>query len=215
METASAIVESVLNTLQDPSLDDDAVLAKMNECARWLSSRIIFPSLETTTVVKTVTTGNTIPLPVNFQRNLFSVDAGSSYSGISILNSRNQIADYCGGPAMVSKPGRVRYVAAIKPNLMYAPIPVVATDMTIGYHRSPDKITASSTIDFIPEGFEDIFKHYACWKLFNDIEQGMEGAKVDTNLYMSLCMGLREELSIEMKEGVSLPSPPIARMEQW
>jgi hypothetical protein len=215
MATGSEISDIVLNIVQEPSVDEDAVLVKLNDCARWLSSRMILPSLDSSSIVKTVTTGNSVSLPVDFQRNLYSVDDGSAVNSISILNSRAQMIDYCDWNIATKTGTKVRYVSAVRPNILYTPIPTVATDITLGYQRKPTVIKSGTTIDLLPDGFDDIFTNYACWKIFESIEQGMEGAKTDTNYYMALCMGLRDELELSLTEGVSLPAPPIARMERW
>jgi hypothetical protein len=213
MATGSEIAEIVLNIVQDPSLDEDSVLAKLNECAKWLSRVLVLPSLDTKSIVTTVTNDHSVSLPVDFQRNLYSADDGTSINGIGILNSRTQMLDYCGGN--LSKSGRVRYVAAVGTKLLYTQVPVVATTITLGYQRKPTTIRGGTQIDLLPDGFEDIFTNYACWKLYETIEQGMEGQKVDTQYYQALCLGLRDELDNSLKEGVSLPAPPIARMERW
>lgn len=213
--TAEELAERVLNTLQEPSLDEDAVLVKFNECAVKVSQRVLLPALETTDDVDTVTTDAFVALPDNFQRNLFHCQDDSVFNRIVILNSKAQMLRYHND--RLSTTGTiVRCVAAAYPNLFYAPIPTGITTLTISYHRNPDTIISTSTFDFLPAGFQDDLPFtYACWKFYETIEQGLEGSKPDSQYYMALYLGLLEELSRTMSEGVSRAPAMRTRMEQW
>ena len=211
MATGSEIAEQVLDTVQDTSFDEDTVLAKLNECAGALSRKFVLPSLDAEADVITVTSAATISLPVTYQRNLYHCRDAAGRP-IDVANSKSQLfIDHEPG-----KPGvKVRAVAAVGRLLVYVPTPAVAETLTINFQRRPTAITAGAQIDLLPDGFDDIFVNYALWKLYEKLEQGMDGAKVDTNHYMGIYFGLRDELAIALKEGVSLPPPPIARIERW
>jgi hypothetical protein len=213
MATGSELSDIVLNIIQEPSADEDQVIAVFNQCAKWLSRVLILPSLDTQSPVLTAVDSNAVPLPVDFQRNLYRATDHSIVNGISVLNSRQQLIDYCGDN--MTKSGKVQYIAAVRPYLYYTPIPIVATSLTLRYQRLPTVIRSNVEIDLLPDGFDDIFTNYACWKFYETIEQGLEGQKVDTQYYMALCLGLKDELELSLKEGVSLPPPPIAKAERW
>ena len=211
MATGSEIAEQVLDIVQDPSFDEDTVIARLNECAGSISRRFVLPSLDTEASVVTVEGADSVSLPVTFQRNLYHCRDAAGRS-IDVANSKAQLfIDHEPG-----KPGvKVRAVAAVGRLLVYVPTPVVAETLTINFQRRPTVITAGAQIDLLPDGFDDLFVNYALWKLYEKLEQGWEGAKVDTNHYMAIYFGLRDELAIALKEGVSLPPPPIARIERW
>lgn len=216
MKLAGDVAESVLDTVQDSAYDEDAVIGLLNQCVRGLSRRLVLPSLEAEGTVTTVLNGPSVALPANFQRNLYYCkDQSASIHPIEICSSKDQLARYY-DDKLIKTGARVLGVAVARPLLYYAPIPTVATTLTLRYQKTPDAISISTDLDTItPEGFEEIWENYALWKLYSKIEQGIEGQKVDTTYYMNLYLGLFDELSNSLKEGVSMPAPPVARMERW
>lgn len=215
MATGGDIAEYVLGVVQDDSYDDETVLTLLNKCFGMISRRLVLPSLDTEAVVTAAPTSSSVALPGNFQRNLYYCGDGVSRDAIDVCNSKDQLSRYY--DHRLSESGtRVKGVVAVRPLLFYAPRPVESTELTIRYQRVPDTITTSTQIDaIVPYGFSDLFENYALWKLYEQIEQGLEGQKIDTNYYMKLFLGMFDELSSSLKEGVSLPAPPIAVMERW
>lgn len=215
MATGGEIAETVLGTVQDDSYDEDSVIKLLNECVAMLSRRLILPSLDAEATVVTVTDAHSVALPATFQRNLYHCQDGNDWNAIEVCNSKDQLSRYY-DPRLVKSNTYVKGVAAVRPLLYYAPRPIVATTLTLRFQRKPSIITDTTELDTIlPDGFSDIFENYATWKLFEKIEQGIEGAKVDTGYHMNLFLGLFDELKSSLTEGVSMPAPPIARMERW
>ena len=215
MATGGEIAETVLDIVQDASFDEDAVIKQLNDCVAMLSRRLILPSLDAEATVVTVTNAHSVALPSTFQRNLYHCHDGSSSNTIEVCSSKTKLSmEY---DHSMNKTGTyVNGVSAVRPLLYYTPRPTVATTLTLRFQRIPDVIIPASEIDTIlPDGFSDIFENYAAWKIFSKIEQGIEGAKVDTGYYMNLFLGLFDELKTALTEGVSMPSPPIAKMERW
>lgn len=213
MRTGSELAETILDIVQEPSLDEDAILVKLNEFAIDVAGRVLFPALEAEGTVNTVTTGASVSLPVNFHRNLFACN--DPRGSITVLNSKAQLM-LRNGTDLSLKQTRTASVAAAKPLLWYAPIPIEATALTLFYHRKPDAVTASAGLTFLPDdSYEVMAINWVCWKLYEKIEQGMEGAKVDTGYYSALYLGMLEELRNALPQGVSMPPPPIATPERW
>lgn len=213
MRTGSELAETILDTVQEPSIDEDAVLVKLNEFAIHVAGRVLFPALETEATVNTSTMAASVSLPVNFHRNLFHCQ--DALGVIDILNSKAQVLVRNGGD-LSTKGSRALTVAAAKPLLWYAPIPSVATALTISYHRKPSPVTSGEGLTFLPdESFEELAINWVCSKLYSRIEQGMEGNKTDTTFYNNLYLGMLEELRQSLSEGVSMPRPPIAVPERW
>lgn len=213
MRTGSELAETILDIVQEPSLDEDAILIKLNEFAIHVAGRVLFPALETEAPVNTVTTAASVSLPVNFHRNLFHCQ--DAFGVIDVLNSKAQML-VRNGEDLASKGARALTVAAAKPLLWYAPIPTVATVLTISYHRKPSPITSSAGLTFLPDDtFEELAINWVCSRLYSKIEQGMEGNKTDTTFYTNLYLGMLEELMQSLSEGVSMPRPPIAVPERW
>ena len=215
---AQELIDNAIDAVQPGTdgYDDVWFLAKLNEFARLISSHrnILLPALDTEATVTAVASASSINLPVNYQRNLYSCQRVSDGKFVSVANSRKSIIDKYGG-VYPTYPGPVVSVAAVKPTLIYAPKPVADEDLTIRYYRIPSAITLlTDLLSLIPDGFDELPFHYLCWKAFERIEQGLEGAKVDTNYHMSIYLGMQDQLELHLREGVSLPDPPIVRM-QW
>ena len=218
MATGGDLATIVLDIVQDPSLEEDDVLDLFNQCVGKVTQRFVLPILDTTGTITTVTTDWRVSAPVNFQRNLHAAfdDTGRP---LTIYNNFGSLSlDYNGSLSTAGV--RVDGVAASGKHIAYAPIPVAAQQLTLRYQRIPDTIADSTTIELFPAvavgDQDDLLINYACWKLFSKIEQGMEGAKVDTSYYMALYTGLLDEVGFLLqREGANLPPPPIARMERW
>lgn len=210
------LADRVLGVVKDSSFDETSVVELLNDCAGAVSRRFIIPSLDAASTVTALSTGSSIPLPANFQRNLYFCDDGTSFNDIQVCNSKDQLSRYY-DPGLTKQATLIRGVAAVRPLLYYAPIPIADTVLTIRYQQKPSAITLSTELDdhILPYGFTDIWENYVLWKLFSKIEQGMEGQKVDTSYYMNLFVGYMDELSASFKEGVSMPTPTVAVPERW
>jgi hypothetical protein len=70
--------------------------------------------------------------------------------------------------------------------------------LTIGYYKKPEEILDSD--GSYPDGatgcqhFEECIRSYALWKLYQGIEDGMEGQKVNTGYYKNEFYENLEEL---------------------
>lgn len=215
---AQELIDNAIDAVKPGSDGYDATwfLAKLNEFARRISSHrnILLPALDTEATVTAVASASSVNLPANYQRNLYSCQRVSDGQFVHVANSRKSIIDGFGG-VYPTYTGSVDVVTAVRPTLIYAPKPVADEALTIRYYRIPSAITLSTDLlSLIPDGFDDLPFHFLCWKAFERIEQGLEGAKVDTNHHMSIYLGMQDQLELHLREGVSLPDPPIVRM-QW
>lgn len=217
MATGGEVAKTVLQTVRDDRNNEASVIRLLGQCMRELSRDIIFPSLDAEWQVTAVTTGPSVGLPVGFQRNLYQCHDGSHFTGsITVFNSKSQLSEQLFDPQLNRRGTRVQGVAAVGSRLYYSPIPAVETQLTIRGQSVPPPITATTNLDeIIGIGFEGIWENYALWKLYSQIEQGIDGKKVDTMYYMNLYLGLKDELPGSIKHGVSMPPPPIAIPERW
>lgn len=217
MATGGEVAKTVLQIVRDDRNNEASVIRLLGQCMRELSRDVIFPSLDTEWQVTTVTTGPSVALPAEFQRNLYQCHDGSPSTGsIGVYNSKSQLAERLHDPKLSKLGARVQGVAAVGSLLYYSPTPTVATQLTIRGQSVPPPITPTTNLDeLLGVGFEGIWENYALWKLFSQIEQGIDGQKVDTMYYMNLYLGLKDELPGSIRQGVSMPPPPIATPERW
>lgn len=218
MATGTELADIVLNIVKEDEYDDDSALYQFNQCAEYLSQKFIIPSLDQQGKVTTSTSQWSIEVPEDFQRNLYAAIDSNGHS-IGILDSRKQILRYSGGD--ISRVGsRVERVAVVGDTLLHWPVSSSSEELTLFYQRKPSKITMNDKVSLLPGAFvgsDSIFINYACWKMFERIEQGLEGQKVDTQYYQALFIGLVDELELYLKKesGVSLPGPKVVRMQRW
>ncbi len=216
MPTGAEVAALVLQIVGDEGDTEDDVLALFDRCASVITRPPrVLPALDVQETVTTEVGISFVSLPATFQRNLYACDGGNGAPDIEIVPSRAAIFSRYGS---LTRPGtHVRCVAAVRPYLVYAPIPITPQTLTLRFQRTQPAITPTLDLEtIVPEGFADLFQHYACWKIFEQIEQGTDGKKIDTNYHMALFLGLLEELDLATKrEGASLPRPPIAVPERW
>lgn len=215
--TVMDIADTILDVVQEPDFDEDTVVGLLNECAMVISRRLVLPALDAENTVTAVNSASSVALPTDFQRNLYFCKDETSYNEILICNSKDQLARYF-DPNLSNSATLIRGVAAVGRFLYYAPMPIDDTVLTLRYQKMPAAITLLTELDeyLLPYGFQDLWENYVKWKMYAQIEQGMEGRKVDTSYYMSLFIGILDELSLTLrKEGVSMPPPPVASMERW
>jgi hypothetical protein len=214
MATGGELANRVLVVIDDDSYIEDDVLVLMNDCAKKISEKYILPSLDTEGTVTTVTNLWSVPAPTDFQRNLYNAFCGGK---LSILESKHELLMF--NDHDPTKTGtKIEAVAIIGDLLYYAPIVTSgAQTITLSYQKKPAKITGNAQVNLLP-GYlseqDEMLMNYAKWQLYSQIEQGMEGAKHDTNYYAALFTGAFDELRFKFREGVSKPTPRYAQMNK-
>lgn len=198
----SQIVKLILD---DDSLDGyitDYLNQAQLEIAGGMQSALgswITPPLPELLTIGTVTTDITLPyvaMPTSFHRNLeFAVD--SSGTEISIAKSFIEFTetypalDSTGSITEVTEQGNIFY---------YQSIPTVAEDVTIHYYKKPtDMAVDADEPDGIPIHLQkSLLINHACWKLFELIEDGLEGPGPNTQRYMGLFFQALQTLELSI-----------------
>lgn len=204
----SRLIQRVLTALNSMMCKDD-VIEELNIGMNQVSALVLFPELIASASVTLSPGADSVPLPANFQRNLFY--CGNTDKTITVLNSRKQIlAETNGmtggsnGPSVVAIEGR---------NLIYYPAPVKETVFDIKYYRKPTEIKDDATETIIPVEFQKVLFHYALFSLYDEIEDGMEGQKVNTLHHEGKYNQYLSDLKSYYREGVSMPPVPIVKGE--
>jgi hypothetical protein len=215
MATVAEMIEEVTDIVQDASFTDAAILALLNKGLTYIASRQLLPDLEMAETVTTVIDANMVPLPDDFMRNLHhaqSVDP-AGYPIKVYLNPVFLLRDY--GAISISDPETwVTAVAQRGRDLLYARRPPVAQAIEIRYHRHPDALTwEEESPDCLPLFAHETLVHWVCYKIFNSIEDGIDGQKINTQHYMQLVQAGMVELENHLKHGISLPPAAVVRGE--
>jgi len=204
------LIDRVLITVDDADLDTDIILSLLNEGLRVLAAAVSLPDLETSDIVETVADEFTAALPEDFHHGLFDCQEQDEYNPDRVLNSKRQMLAKYG---RLNQTGTVRHVCREGQTMLYQPIPDEVRALLISYFRVPTPITERTSPDCLPEETHKALFHYAAEQLFDDIEDGMEGAKVNTLRHGGRFEKIKAELKIFYKDAQSHPAPPVIKGE--
>ncbi len=210
MSTGEQLIERVVKTVQDPSIDTDDILELLNEGLMIIASRVLLPDLETADTVDTVVDEIEVPLPSDYHRGLYDCQEQDPYNPVVVLNSKRQMLATYG---KLNYTGTVKHVCRVGFDLLYQPMPDEVRTLTISYYRMPTQLTESETPEGLPVQFHRALFHYATFQLFDDIEDGMEGQKVNTARHEGKFEALVAEIELFFRDSQSRPKPPIVRGE--
>lgn len=184
---ASRIIEKVQNKIQDPSITDSEILALINEAQlsvagggerpHGLPLIAPLPDLISSDTVSFNAATRSVSLPAAYHRNVFFV---MNSSGNRIDVSDDYIAFLRQYPKLTLNSVE-KY--CVRGNTIYY-APSATEDVTVNFFRKPVEILITESPDGFPEHFhERLFVSYCCRELFGDIEDGIEGRKVNTDYW--------------------------------
>lgn len=178
------LIETVINTVQDPSVTPQQVKSKINagiyDAAGTIS--VPLPDLEITTTVTTVANQAWVSMPSTFHRDLDFCYSATQNERITILHSLQELrAKY---PDMTQS-GSIWYVARSAGRLYYQGIPATEDTLTLQFYQYPTLLSKDSDEpDVFPKHLhERLFVNYACREFFKVIEDGIEGPKINTQYH--------------------------------
>ena len=193
IDTAQSLAEKVAAKIDDRSYTYDNIVEKLNQGLRWISGKFLLPDLETFEDISTDANVNNIPLPRDYQKNLRWAHSTSYNRRIKVYPSTVQLLRWF---SMLDQTGRVIGIAIKGRHLYYQRVPSSSETLRINYWRYPEPIDArSKKVDCLPYHLvDDLLVNYACWHIFEEIEDGIEGEKVNTVYYAGRHKGAVLEL---------------------
>lgn len=205
IERVSRAVDSCCESKHD-------IIEALNDGMAQVSSRVLIPEL---IQVRNVTFNaglDSKPVPSDYQRELFNCRDNANNKPISIFNSYSQLlAEFngCSGPQ-----GKIHGVAIQGRKLLVYQSPVDDYVLELHYYRKPDSITDNSGEEVVlPQQFRKALIHYAAFTIYEDIENGIEGPKPNTDYHESQFERYMSMLLNYYKEGVSRKSIPVVKGE--
>lgn len=193
MATLAELKAFVQRIIQDSSFDDD-IVTYLNqaqlEIAGGMQSALgdwITPPLPELLTIDTVTTSTEaayVSMPDDFQRTL-QFAASSTGAEIDIEDSFIAFSETY---PLLDQSGSITSVIEKGNNFYYQGIPSESESVTIHYYKYPtDMVDDADEPDGIPKHLQrSLLVNHACWKIFELIEDGMEGPGVNTQRYMEL-----------------------------
>jgi len=197
MVTQSELITEVTRIIQDTSYSDATQLSFINQAVQDIAGdpRVLLPDLETSDDVDTSTDDSYVSLPSDYQKNLTDCYNTDKYCHHKIYGSLETLQrDFY----HLDQNGYIVGVAVSGSNLHYQRIPSSSETLTLHYYRVP---TDMSDDDDEPDGLpahlaKPLIVHHACAAIFSEIEQDLQGQKVNTqyhegkfNEYLSKLIG--------------------------
>lgn len=179
----STLVSRIQSKVQDPSFDPDQdIVPRINQGVGEIASRIALPSL---TSLSTVTCGDgpNTDVPSDFHANLHHAYNQTTGWYIRVVKSLTDLMAKF--PAMNNE-GSVTHICRHGDQFYFqnAPGSSSAETILVAYSTSPPSFSFGSTtsIDCIPHELQtQLLVPYACREIYDEIEDGVEGVKVNWN----------------------------------
>ena len=207
MATLEELRDWVLKTVNDTDVTSDEVDLLLNEALVEVSMLVLLPELSTWVAIPTITTDIKVPLPDDFQRNLYA--ASTEYGSARVLSSIELFLRRYPTAEIDKNFGYIESVCRDGENVFYYKVPETISDLVVYYYKSPTALTRDShTPDCIPTNYQrNLLCSYASRELFDDIEDGIDGQKVNTSRHAAKFAETIGLLEATTKQGQSRPQP--------
>jgi len=180
--TAEKVINKVQKAVQDTSIvPDEDYIPWINECIEFVSGKTLLAELQMTDTVSTVPGQNSVAMPDDFMRMLFSCYNNTANKPVHIHANVACLPTPVGATS-----GNVTGVALQGKTLYYVPSPSAAQTLKVDYYREPTEIKGETdTIADLPLYIApQLLHYYLCYKSFELIEDGAEeNSKVNTTYY--------------------------------
>lgn len=201
---AGEIVAKIQSVVQDGEWSEEDILAIVNRGLVNIAAGLLLPgryqktpplpALYTIETVDTDLLSPVVLLPLTFQRNLVQV-VNSSNENIPIAHSFQTFLK--SNPEL--KTGSVRSCAVAGKRLFYRDIPPSVETLTLHFYEKPAEMFESDEVDCLPDFLQlSLLQSYACTDIFEQIEDGIEGQKVNTQYWKTMFTQALLDLEIEI-----------------
>jgi len=192
--TIAEIITEIEIAIQDTSAElNDPIVGYINEALAAISEEASIPELKTLGTVDTVVDQAWANMPTGFNGKLLFVtnDKGRipvNQAGLEGLLDRD--------PSL-AEVGEVEEVALDGGLLWYRKIPEEVTSLTVVYQKWPDTITADDDVPvYLPPHLQRrLLLHMTAMIIFDKIEDGMDGDKVNTLVHAGMFEKARKEFT--------------------
>ena len=181
-----------------PSMTEAIVAQKINQGIDYIASQVLLSDLESRDSFTTQVGVNRVAIPPtwNFHRNLFAADDSSR--ALQIVGSIEHLSRLEPDFEDSQNASTVMYLTTSGLNLVYYPVPAEATNIDCGFFRLPTHLENPTDIPtYLPVGLhKKLLENYVCWDVWANVEDGIEGRKVNTAYYL----GQFREALVELED---------------
>jgi hypothetical protein len=179
--TGAELIEEVQHIVQDSSYDDDRILAYLNEGLAAVASRVDMPEFEALNDIDTIGI-DSVALPSDYMRDVKSVYSVTNKLQISQPGRSTEYLKFRRRNPTPDSGGGVTDVGVRANTLYYFPTPTQPETLRVTYFRHPLPFTGYTVPEGIPLHLQRrILCSYASWVIYSQIEDGIEGQKINTN----------------------------------
>ena len=208
---ADELCQEVIDIVDDPGYEDPAeILKRVNRSQRRIADLLFLPDLKDGFASVNTTVGQMeVHLPDTYHKGLYMARSGGV--ALDIFMDVGSMSMVRGGVSL--DVGTLAAVALKKASLIYQKVPAAQTAIELYFYRLPVDMAEGES--FFPDGaqgnedFEWAIIHDTCEKIFSRIEDGMEGAKVNTSYHRDM---FAEKISIVedfcKQQGIAYPIRP-------
>lgn len=211
MTTLSVLIAKGRTLVDDESFTEEWATELLNEGMKVISNKVKLPDLDTSSEVTATNSGNSVSVPDDYQRGLYRCRVKDSGRDVRVFNSLAQIVEHTG--SMEAK-GDINCVAVVGKLLYYQGTPDNDVVLVLYYYRKPvPMVDDDDEPDGLPEHFQrSLLGAYVGGEMYYLIEDGVEGATPNTDKYQGRFARLIDELSKELRAGISNPPPAKTRL---
>ena len=178
-------VSDQIKLITQDSTYDVYITEYVNDVCNELCGEILFSELESSDTVTTSVGYDYVSLPADYHRGLYAVYENSAKQRIPVL-SHNVLFERFGYAPDTA--GDISAVAVAGKKLYYRYIPTSASVLALKYYRTPEVLSDDTDVlDFLTSDEEPAGKwaviHGVCKKIFDQIEDGIDGRKANTQLH--------------------------------
>lgn len=194
---AEGLITALAGMVQDPSLDVDNLLLRLNTAQLAIAEEdgIYLPGLADGVASITATAGAMYAdLPADYLKRFYLAKNTTTGAVVMVFDNIGMMAQSLGIIPSITNQGDVSSITVHAGRLLYQRTPTASQALTAMYYRRPIPMTESG--NSYPDGhlgtrspnvmdaFDRAIVHHAAWKIYEEIEQGLEGRKVDTEYHL-------------------------------
>ena len=176
------LIEMVVDAIQDTSFSESLIKGLINDAAIIMADAARLPALSVgMNSVDTATGAFQVSMPADYHKLTFRCMDGARQ--VNIRNNMEEFLMLYNGD--MTNEGDVENIVIQGSTLFYQPVPATSASLMLFYSKLPPALVKSSDIpSFLPSPKNHKgLANYAIGEIFNIIEDGIEGEKVNTMTY--------------------------------
>lgn len=213
MATFAQLIQRVEEIIQRSY--DGSIEAKINEGFDICASEVLLPALESEGTIDTDATGITaLPDSWSYDRGLYSCSYGDG-NVVNVVDSVSLLEKEYPGFRTELLTGDVKICTVRAKKLVYYPIPSTTTTLTCGFYKEHTELNnLTDTPDELPKHLHyKLLCSFAAKEIFDIIEDGIDGSKVNTAIYSNKFKAALNDLKGHHQIGKSIKSAN--RTKSW